>query len=57
MIHKYHQSQKQGNNSTPKASYTNWGNAKSDKIKVKLFPNYNEDAFTKPFLKFLKDNQ
>ncbi len=56
-IHKYHQSQQQGNNSTPKASYNHWGNAKGDKIKVKLFPNYNEDAFTKPFLKFLKDNQ
>lgn len=46
-----------GKQTAPKVQYTQWGDAVGDKIKVTLFPNLNEDAFTKPFLKFLKDNQ
>ena len=46
-----------GKQTAPKVQYNQWGDAVGDKIKVTLFPNLNEDAFTKPFLKFLIDNQ
>ena len=56
-IKKYLKAKKEGKTSAPKVEYGQWGNAVGDKIEVKLFKGYNEKAFTKPFLKFLKDNE